>query len=132
MLNTMDGRCLLDMSRDMRVVGRTEHSGLNDHWVALLLNQDTALDPFCFSPSQTQLLLVSKAHRVAELTQCLAKGLHPGHRLPGCQHPGDVTWLILCFLCKLWGVIRSSSLWIGVGGEGWSPALWDLSYTPAT
>lgn len=47
MLNTMDGRCLLDMSRGHEGCGRTEHSGLNDHWVALLLNQDTLpLIPF--------------------------------------------------------------------------------------
>lgn len=38
------------------------------------------LDPFCLPASHTQSFLVSKARRVAELTQCLAKELHPGHR----------------------------------------------------
>lgn len=88
------------------------------------------LDPFCLPASHTRLFLVSKACSVAELTQCLAKELHPGHRPLGCQHPGEVAWLIPCFLCRLWGVIRGSSLWVW----GWrSPAGYeDLLYTPAT
>lgn len=41
--------------------------------------------------SHAQLFLVSEARRVAELIQCLAKGLCPGHKPLGCQHPGGVS-----------------------------------------
>lgn len=82
-------------------------------------------------PSVThQLFLVSKARRVAELIQCLAKGLYPGHKPLGCQHPGGAAKLILCFLYKPWGFIQGSGLWMSGVVEPCRP--WDLSYTAAT
>ena len=94
----------------MRVVGRPEHrKGAQMTKVGPPLNPDSPLDFFCLL--YTQLFLVSGALRVTELTQSLAKGLSPRPQVPRAgSNQGDVAWLILCFLCELWGVIWGSSL----------------------